>query len=326
MTTSTKLFFRRLRHRLPVALLWLALAFGVGTARAETPPAELLEKLRAYDPKTGDLTTLMQSVVPGLARFYLKLDPGKPDALERGGPLPGALNAELLGKLDASPGSLPIVVYKKEDGRLPGAFILTRYRGASPAQMVFRMNSKPAIVKHPLVDAYEELSRVTTRSGGPYGDGSTQQTQSALYVISMPFGAGLFGLRDSYIFGDWDNALLPNGIAISSYLNRPGTPEELARMKTFKDKKDKSRELDKDYYQGNEYRLTSLLLPERNAEGKFDTVQIYFVRIVPALKPGTTLVGSGPLARWLFTRGATEALVTPVKLVRDELERLRPKK
>ena len=31
MTTSTKLFFRRLRHRLPVALLWLALAFGVGT-------------------------------------------------------------------------------------------------------------------------------------------------------------------------------------------------------------------------------------------------------------------------------------------------------
>lgn len=313
----------------PAAMAALAIACVLTQApraQAEPPPAELLDTLRQYDGKGGDVLTLMKAVVPKLARFYLKMEPGRPDAFERGGPLPDALNAELLAKLDGAPGSLPMVVYKKEDGRLPGAFILARYRGVTPGQMVFRMNNRPVILNHPLVDQYEELTRVSTRSGdGAYGPGALTQTQSAMYAVSMPFGAGLFGLRPSFIVGDWDNVLLPNGVAISSFLNRPAKPEELAQKKTFKDKKDKARELDSDYYQGNEYRLTSLLLPEKGADGKTNTIQIYFVRIVPALKPGTTLVGSGAFARWLFTRGAAEALVTPVKLVRDEIERYRNK-
>lgn len=303
-----------------------ALALAPAPVRAEPPPAELVQQLRQYDFKSGDAIALMKAVVPKLARFYLNIDPKRPDQFERGGPLPDALNAALLSKLDDKPGSLPIIVYKKEDGRLPGAFILARYRGVTPAQMVFRMSNRAVILKHPLVDQYEELTRLSTRSGdGPYGPGALQQTQSAMYVVSMPFGAGLFGLRPSFVMGEWDSVLLPNGVAISSFLNRPAKPEELAQKKTFKDKKDRSRELDSDYYQGNEYRLTSLLLPEKGDDGKTNTLQIYFVRIVPALKPGTTLVGSGAFANWLFTRGAAEALVTPVKLIRDELERLRSK-
>jgi hypothetical protein len=51
-------------------------------------------------------------------------------------------------------------------------------------------------------------------------------------------------------------------------------------------------------------------------------VHVYFVRIMPNLKPGSTLSGSGALAQWMFKRGAQDALIAPVQMIREEIERV----
>lgn len=296
---------------------------AVGSAHAAPPvlPADAVAQLRAYDAKTGDPVALMQAVVPKLAQVYLNVAPGA--EIQKGGPLSALFTSNLLPKLDASPGDLPIVVYKKEDGRLPGAFILARYRGVVPSQMIDRMLARDGIVKHPLVAQYFELDKAKATDAGPWGDGATRKISTGFYAVDMPFGAGLFGLRPSYILGEWEAVQLPSGVAVLSYINRPARPDEKQRMATFQDKNNKQRTLEDDYYEGLEYRLTSILIPERDESGQVkNTLDVYFVRIVPALKPGTDLKGSGPLARWLFTRGAAEALITPVRMIRDEVKRL----
>lgn len=303
------------------ALCCASVCAGRAYGGTPVPSADAVALLRAYDPKTGDPVALMQAVVPKLAPVYLKLAPGA--EIQKGGPLSALFTASLPAKLDASPGDLPIVVYKKEDGRLPAAFILARYRGAQPQQMFDRMLAREGIVKHPLVAQYFELEKAKAAEAGPWGDGATRKLSTGFYAVNMPFGAGIFGLRPSYIMGEWESVLLPNGVAVLSYMNRPARPDEKQRMASFQDKKDRQQKLDDDYYEGQEYCLTSVLIPERDESGQVkNTVDVYFVRIVPALKPGTDLKGSGPLARWLFTRGAAEALITPVKLIRDEVKRL----
>lgn len=299
-----------------LALLCLGPA---AAAAAETPSADVIEKLRAYDPQKGDLTQLLQAVVPKLAPLYLKLAPGA--QIQKGGPLSETLGPSLLGKLDASPGSLPLIVYQKEDGRLPAAFIIARYRGVTPAQMLYSFGQRPAVVKHPLVAQYFDLGKPTPTDASPFGAGAERKGMTAFFAVDMPFGAGIFGLRPSYMFGEWDYALLPSGVALASFTNRPARPDERTRFTKFNDKKNKERAIEDDYFEGREYRLSSLLVPERDESGQVkNTVQVYFVRIVPALKPGTTLEGSGALARWIFAKGSEEALVTPTKLTRDEVK------
>ena len=56
----------------PAAMAALAIACVLTQApraQAEPPPAELLDTLRQYDGKGGDVLTLMKAVVPKLARF-----------------------------------------------------------------------------------------------------------------------------------------------------------------------------------------------------------------------------------------------------------------
>jgi hypothetical protein len=187
--------------------------------------------------------------------------------------------------------------------------------------MYLRMGSPDLVIKHPLVRHYDEPARNPSEEPG-WGPQVERKVSTAFYAVDMPFGAGLFGLRDSYILGEWEYVRLPNGIALASYINRPAKSDEKRRYGVFRDKKNKERKLEDDYYEGREYRLTNLLIPERDASGQVrNTVQVYFVRIVPALKPGTDLKGSGALARWIFARGAQEALITPIKMARDEVER-----
>src|SRR5580658_1857912 len=209
------------------ALVTMGRAYGTPPA----PPADAVAQLRAYDPKTGDPVALMQAVVPKLAQVYLNVAPGT--EIHKGGPLSALFTASLPGKLDASPGDLPIVVYKKEDGRLPGAFILARYRGAVPSQMIDRMLAPDGIVKHPLVAQYFDLTEPKTVETGPWGDGAVRKILTAFNAIDMPFGAGLFGLRPSYILGEWESVLLPNGVVVLSYFNRPARPDEKQRMTTL---------------------------------------------------------------------------------------------
>ena len=115
--------------------------------------------------------------------------------------------------------------------------------------------------------------------------------------------------------------MLPSGIGVLTYTSRPATPEEKQRLARFKDKKDRERTLDQSYFEANEYRLSNLLIPEKDPAGHYNTVHVYFVRISPNLKPGSTLSGSGAFARWLFNRGAQDALIAPVHMIREEVER-----
>ncbi len=301
-----------------------ALCPGVALAESPAVPADIVEKLQSFDPQKGDVMALLKAVVPKLSTLYLKLPPGA--EVQKGGPLSEVLSPAVLDKLNASPGSLPLVVYRKEDGRLPAAFILARYRGVLPSQMGPGLVIREAAVRHPLVSQSIELRPPSPLPEAPWSAGTVHKSSSAFCTVDMPFGAGLFGLRGSFVFADWDIATLQNGITLESYLDRLPTPQEVDRFRTFKDKKGKERTLEDDYYQVKEYRLTHLLIPERDETGKLaNTIQVYFVRIVPALKPGTDLVGSGALARWIFARGAQEALITPVKLIRDAVEKEKEK-
>lgn len=304
---------------LPALLVTLAVWGRAVPAHAEPLPPDAVAQLLSYNPATGNLPALLQAVVPKLAPILLKLGSSQ---IQKGGPLSETLGPTLPQKLDASPGSLPMVVYQKEEGRLPSAFIVARYQGVLPSQIVYRLGQRDYVVRHPLVAEYKELVPAKEEDAAGWGPGTKRKVGTSFFAVDMPFGAGLFGLRPSFILGEWEYVVMPNGVAIGSYTNRPMRPEEQANLKSFKDKKGKDRTLDDDYYEGREYRLSHLMIPERDASGQVrNTVDVYFVRIVPALKPGTTLTGSGALARWIFARGAQDAVVLPVKLTREEIER-----
>lgn len=303
----------------PICRWALCVALVCQVTRAEALSPELIARLRAYHPETSNLQAFLAELAPKLAPELLQLGTTE---IQRGGPLHQTLGPGVEGKLDAAPESLPMVVYKKEEGRLPAAFILARHRGVLPSEMVYRFGLRNNVLRHPLISQYFELTRPTDADPGPWGADAIRRTATSFSAVDMPFGAGLFGLRPSYVFGEWEYVTLPNGVCMAALTNRPARPDEKARLGRFNDKKGRERTLDGDYYEAREYRLTNLLLPERDETGRVrNTVQVYFVRIVPALKPGTDLRGSGALARWLFARGAQEAVIVPVKLTREQVAR-----
>jgi hypothetical protein len=309
----------KLARTCPIFLGFLGLAWLSPAAGAVTPAPDVVQRLLAYNPQTGNPQALIEQVVPRLAPLYLQLGTNE---IQRGGPLSETLGPSLLGKLDASPGSLPMVVYKKEEGRLPSAFIIARYRGVKPEQIMYAYADRDEVTRHPLVSQVWELTPRKDVDASAFGPGAVRKTSTSFVAVDMPFGAGLFGLRPSYALADWDFVLLPNGVAIASLINRPARPDEQARFKTFRNKKNREYHLDEDYHQIREYRLTHLLIPERDESGQIkNTIEVYFVRIIPALKPGYDLVGSGALARWIFARGAQDAVILPVKLTREGVER-----
>jgi len=315
-------------RRRPRLTAWLlALAIGhlgllteTGQAQAE-PTASDIAALRDFKPEGGDISALVRKVAPGLATEWLALPPGA--VIDKGAPLETTLGPQMMGQLDASGTGLPIVLYHKEDGRLPGAFIVARYRGVTPLQLLYRLAERSASLKHPLMDQFTEATPWSKLADSAWGIGANVRRLTAMLAFRMPFGAGLFGLRDSFALGEWQTVMLPNGVGVLTFQSRAATPEEKTRFATFRDKKDKERKLDSDYYEAREYRLSSLLIPEKDATGLFNTVHVYFVRIVPNLKPGKDLSGSGALAQWLFKRGSQEAILTPVQMIRTEVERAR---
>lgn len=305
-----------------VGLGCLALLAGVGRgggASAAALPPEVVAALRDYKADSGEVTALLARTVPALAENWLALPPGA--VVEKGAPLTQTLGPKLGEQLDAKASLLPMVVYRKEDGRLPASFIIARYRKVTPDQIIYRLADRNANIKHPLMDQFLDLGPWQQIADSPWGEGATVRRHSALLALRMPFGAGLFGLRDSYAVNDLETVMLPSGIAILTYTSRAASPDEKQRFGVFKDKKDHERKLDDNYYEAREYRLGSLMIPEKDASGQMNTVHVYFVRIVPNLKPGSNLSGSGALARWIFNRGAQDAVIAPVQMIRDEIQR-----
>ena len=219
-TTSNRLR-SSCRRPMPGFLALAMLATLVaGSARAQVAvPADIVDKLAAYNPQTGDPVALLKAVVPRLATLYLNLPPGA--EVQKGGPLSEVLSPTLLGKLDASPGSLPLVVYKKEDGRLPAAFIIARHKGVVPKVLGPGLLTRDASTRHPLVNQYIEIKKPTPVADAPWPAGTAHKAAGGFCSVDMPFGAGLFGLRQSYVFADWDVANLQNGIVLESFLDRP---------------------------------------------------------------------------------------------------------
>jgi hypothetical protein len=310
-----------------LALWALATALGstaVPAAAAPPPavplPAETIAALRDYKAEGGDLSALLQKTAPSLAATWLALDAKA--SIDKGAPIEQTLGAHLSEQLDAKGAGLPMVVYHKEDGRLPGAFIVARYRKVAPLQIIYRLADRSANIKHPLMDQFLDLGPWQNASDTLWGAGATVRRHSALLAFRMPFGAGLFGLRDSYAVEDMETVMLPSGIAVLTYSSRPIAADEKQRLAKFKDKKDKERTLDDSYFEAGEYRLSSMLIPEKDPAGHYNTVHVYFVRIMPNLKPGSTLSGSGALAQWMFKRGAQDALIAPVQMIREEIERV----
>ena len=185
--------------------------------------------------------------------------------------------------------------------------------------MLAQISDVRAALRHPLVDQHLEVSALQKRAGSQWGEGAVEHEGTSLLAVHMPFGAGMFGLRDSYVVGQTESVMLPNGVAMLRFRNRPARPEERTRFRQFQDKKGHSVTLDDSHFEASEYVLTSLLIPERDGSGAEHTVHVYFTRIVPALKPGTQI--GGDKSSWVFQRGARDSLVIPVKLIRDEVER-----
>ncbi len=319
---SVSLFPRpRLLTRLQRGLLTLGVALLVPTLATAAPlPEDAIAALRDYKAEGGDIAALLRKTAPAMAANWLRLDPGA--VIDKGAPLDQTLGPNMVTQLDNKGTSLPIVVYRKEDGRLPGAFIVARYRKVAPLQIVYRLADRTANIKHPLMDQFLDLGPWQTVTDSPWGAGATVRRHSAFLAFRMPFGAGLFGLRDSYAVEEMETIMLPSGIAILTYMSRPAAADEKQRLAKFKDKKEKDRTLDDNYYEAGEYRLSSLLIPEKDPAGHFNTVHAYFVRIMPNLKPGSTLSGSGALAQWMFKRGAQDALISPVHMIREEIEKI----
>lgn len=288
---------------------------------AQAPSADVVARLASFDPAQGDLSAMLIAATPGLSRHFLRLTT---TAIHKGGPLTEALGPPGMARLSDDPGDLPLVIYRKEDGRLPGAFIVARYKGVLPVQILMRIGQRAPIVKHPLVAQYQLLSTPTDASAAGWGPGAARKVARALYLVDMPFGAGMFGLRPCHVFGDWEWVTWPNGVAVASFALTGPTPAESARLKVLKDKDGDEQTLDDDYFPAREYRLTSLLLPERGPPAQpgaglgpvRHTVHLYFVRIVPALDEGTDLKDSGAFARWLFARGAKDAVIQPIAMFR----------
>lgn len=314
---------RALRPVLTLCVMALSLLFQVPSARAELPqiPADVISALREYSQDKGNVSALLQAVVPKLAQVALELGPNP--AIAKGGPVAQVLSAEQIKTgLDASPGSLPMVLYKQEEGRMPGAWIIARYKRVKPAQVLERISDPRGALRHPLVDQHFEVAGKKKRDSSPWGDGAVHQDMASLVTVHMPFGAGMFGLRDSYAIGDAESVLLPNGVGWLRFHQRPMSPEERTRHASFQDKKGRTIKLDESHFEAREYMLTSLLLPEKDVFGYEHTIHVYFTRIVAATKPGTQLKSEGGgMANWAFQRGARDGLVIPVKLIRDEVER-----
>ena len=304
-----------------LAVLLISAAAPAAAPAAAVPlPAPVVDALRDYKAEGGDLSALLQKTAPALAAAWLGLAPGA--AIEKGAPLEQTLGPQMPAQLDGKGTALPIVTYRKEDGRLPGAFIVARYRKVAPIQIIYRLADRSANIKHPLMDQFLDLGPWQNVSGSQWGAGATVRQHAGFLAVRMPFGAGLFGLRDSYVVQDMETAMLPSGIGVLTYTSRPATAAEKQRLAKFKDKKDHERTLDDSYYEASEYRLSSLLIPEKDPAGHYNTIHAYFVRIVPNLKPGSKLSGSGALARWMFNRGAQDALIAPVHMIREEIERV----
>lgn len=315
---------RSLRRVLTLCVMTLSLLCGAAPARAELPeiPADVVRALREYSQDKGGLSALLQTVVPKLATVALELAPNS--GIQKGGPIDQALSAEQIKSgLDASPGSLPMVLYKQEDGRMPGAWIIARYKRVKPSQVLERISDPRSALRHPLVDQHFEVQPKKKHDASRWGDDAVHFDMSSLVTLHMPFGAGMFGLRDSYVVGDAESVLLPNGVGFLRFRHRPLRPDERARHASFQDKKGRTVKLDDTHYEAREYMLASLLLPEKDVFGYEHTIHVYFTRIVAATKPGTTLKSSDSgTSSWVFQRGARDGLVTPVKLIRDEVERL----
>lgn len=319
----THLLRRLLTPCVIVGVLGLGLLAGVPRAEAAMPeiPTDIVRVLREYKHEKGDLPALLQAVVPKLAQVALDLGPEP--AIAKGGPLAQILGPEAVKTgLDASPGSLPVVIYKQEEGRMPAAWIIARYKRVTPAQVLERISDPRGALKHPLVDQHIEVAAKRRREGTSWGEGAVHQDFGSFLALHMPFGAGMFGMRDSYVMGDSESVLLPNGVALLRYHKRALRPEERSRFQSFQDKKGRTATLDDTHHEAREYMLTSLLIPERDVFGYEHTIHIYFARIVAATKPGTEIKAGGGMAGWAAVRGARDGLVTPVKLIRDEIERL----
>lgn len=317
-----------LRRCLTPCVIFGIIGLGLGIFPSPAPasaampevPAEVVRTLREYRHDKGDLPALLQTVVPRLAQVALDLPENA--AIEKGGPVPQILGAETVKTgLDASPGSLPIVIYRQEVGRMPAAWIIARYKRIKPAQVLERLCDPRGALKHPLVDQHIEVAGKKRRESSAWGEGAVHTDFGSFLALHMPFGAGMFGMRDSYVVGDSESVLLPNGVALLRYHKRALSPEERARFASFEDKKGRTGKLDDTHYEAGEYMLTSLLIPERDVFGYEHTVHIYFARIVAATKPGTQLKPGSGMAGWAAVRGARDGLVTPVKLIRDEVER-----
>lgn len=304
-------------------VLGLGLLCDLPRAEAAMPdiPVEVIRALRDYKQDGGNVPGLLQSVVPRLAQVALDLGPEP--AIAKGGPLAQVLGPDAVKSgLDASPGSLPIVIYKQEEGRMPAAWIIARYKRVKPAQVLDRISDPRGALKHPLVDQHIEVTAKRRRDSTSWGDGAVHQDFGSFLALHMPFGAGMFGMRDSYVMGDSESVLLPNGVALLRYHKRALRPDERSRFQSFQDKKGHTATLDETHHEAREYMLTSLLIPERDVFGYEHTIHIYFARIVASTKPGTEIRSGGGMAGWAAVRGARDGLVTPVKLIRDEIERL----
>jgi hypothetical protein len=281
---------------------------------AAPPPPEVLESLRRFDPATGQILGLLRAVTPGLAQAVLQLGTQE---VQRGGPLPQALDAAMLARLDGPPEQLPMVVYKPEPGRLPGAFLVARYRNVTPAQLLARLPLRRATMRHPLIAQYQPLGLAQPATTEGWGDEVQHQQQRAFLALDLPDGARLFGLRPSWTVLQQDTIRWPNGVALAISEATEPTPKEYAKLQTFRDRGKQQRHLDQDYQRALEYRVGHLLVPARDASGVLrDTVHVYFVRIVPAVDPGTELRAGAPLLRWLLDHAAPQVVTGPVALIR----------
>ena len=290
-------------------------------AVAHVATAGWVTRLAAFDPAKDSLATFLPEIIPAAGKYFLQLGTA---SLRKGGPLVEAFAGDLGEKLDASPGSLPLIVWQKEEGRLPGAVIVARYRGVQPHHICTRMHQRQYVVRHPLVDQYlGGEARDGVADGWPTG--AKLRAATATYFVDMPFGAGIFGLRPSYAHGNWTLAQLPNGVCLGSFMQVPMPAETKARLRTTKDKDGGEMVLDDDYHEAKEYRLSSVLLPELEGGVVRNAIHLYFVRIVPNLEAGTDLKSTGALASWLFSRGAEEAVIVPIKLIRKTVAQMTDK-
>ncbi len=305
--------------QIAVVLFHAPLAHAAAAKIAPLPPSgqpapAIVTLLHDYDPHRGDLVRLLQSVVPGLAQAVLQLGT---TAVQRGGPMPQVLDTALLARLDGPPEALPLVLYKPEPGRLPGALVVARYKNVTPGQILVRLHLRPATMRHPLIAQYQALGLPRAATTAGWSDDAVHQSSRAFLALDLPAGAGLFGLRPSWAVLRQDTVRWPNGAALAVTEAVEPTPAEYSKLRTFRDRKKRAVHLDAEYHRALEYRVGHLLLPVRDASGvPRDTLHVYFVRIVPALDAGAELRAGSTLLRWVVDHAAPQVVVGPVALIR----------